>query len=234
MKKEANFQNEHAVEVLYPKNHKKKYVYPIRDWKEYLGESFMIVFSVFLALFLTERVSKLHERENTKNLLKSIEAELNHNKKALLEMQDYNLMVFSKIDSVLVDKKLQKKLVSKDEFHLDVIAPHGIQYRFLDNDAWSIGKNNNIISKIDIETVSILTKVYENQDRIAKIEDEVAKVIFDRSSRDPRQVRKTLILIKDIYRGWVVDRVPGLLSQMDSAIVKIERYQLIVPGKKTE
>jgi hypothetical protein len=223
MKKEANIQNAHAVEDLNPKKHKKKYVYPIRDWKEYLGESLMIVFSVLLALFLTEHINKLHEKENTKSLLRSISAELNHNRKFILEMQDYNLMVLSKIDSVLVDKKLQKKLVSKDEFHLEVIAPHGIQCRFLDNDAWAIGKNNNIISKIDIETVSILTKVYENQDRIAKIEDEVAKVIFDRTSRDPRQVRKTLILIKDIYHGWVVDRIPGLLSQIDSAIVKIEK-----------
>jgi hypothetical protein len=223
MKKEANIQNAHAVEDLNPKKLKKKYVYPIRDWKEYLGESLMIVFSVLLALFLTEHINKLHEKENTKSLLRSISAELNHNRKFILEMQDYNLMVLSKIDSVLVDKKLQKKLVSKDEFHLEVIAPHGIQCRFLDNDAWAIGKNNNIISKIDIETVSILTKVYENQDRIAKIEDEVAKVIFDRTSRDPRQVRKTLILIKDIYHGWVVDRIPGLLSQIDSAIVKIEK-----------
>jgi len=224
MKKETNIQDVHAVEDLNPKKHKKKYVYPIRDWKEYLGESLMIVFSVLLALFLTEHINKLHEKENTKSLLRSISAELNHNRKFILEMQDYNLMVLSKIDSVLVDKKLQKKLVSKDEFHLEVIAPHGIQYRFLDNDAWAIGKNNNIISKIDIETISILTKVYENQDRIAKIEDEVAKVIFDRESRDPRQVRKTLILIKDIYHGWVVDRIPGLLSQIDSAIVKIEKY----------
>jgi hypothetical protein len=231
MKKEANIQNEHAMEDFNPKKHKKKYVYPIRDWKEYLGESFLIVFSVFLALFLTEHINKLHEKENTKMLLRGISAELNHNKKAIQEMQAYDSMVFEKIDSALADKKIQKKLVSKDEFHLDVIAPHGIQYRFLDNDAWAIGKSNNIISKIDIETVSILTKVYENQDRIAKIEDEVAKVIFDRSSRDPRQVRKTLILIKDIYRGWVVDRVPGLLSQMDSAVVKIEKCQLNVPGK---
>lgn len=224
MKKEVNIQNDRAAEYLNPKKHKKKYVYPIRDWKEYIGESFLIVFSVLLALFLTEHINKLHDRENTKNILKSIAAELNHNKQALQEMQEYNLMVFSRIDSVIADKKLQKKLTQKDEFHLEVIAPDGIQYRFLDNDAWAIGKNNNIISKIDIGTVSILTKVYENQDRIAKIEDEVAKVIFDRASRDPRQVRKTLILIKDIYRGWVVDRVPGLLTQIDSAIVKIKKY----------
>lgn len=224
MKKEANIQNEHAVGGLNPKKHKKKYVYPIRDWKEYLGESFLIVFSVLLALFLTEHINKLHEKENTKILLRGISAELNHNKKAIQEMQAYDSIVFEKIDSALADRKIQKKLVSKDEFHLEVIAPQGILYRFLRKDAWSFAINNNIASKIDIETLSILTRVYDYQERIMKVEDEVAKIIFDRASRDPKQAHKTLILIKDNYRGWVVDRIPGLLSQIDSAIVKIEKY----------
>ena len=39
----------------------KNYVYPVRDWKEYLGESLLIVFSVLLALSVTEYISKLHE-----------------------------------------------------------------------------------------------------------------------------------------------------------------------------
>jgi hypothetical protein len=80
------------------------------------------------------------------------------------------------------------------------------------------------MSKIDIESLSVLSRVYGDQDRIAKVEDEVAKVIFDRASRDPRQIRKTLILIKDNYRGWVVDRIPGMFIEIDSALVKIGKY----------
>jgi hypothetical protein len=202
----------------------KTYVYPIRNWKEYLGESFLIIFSVLLALGVTEYIGKIHEKENTKTILKSVADELRRNKKALVEMQDYNLKVFAKIDSALTDKKIQKKLVYNDEFHLDVIAPEGIQYRYLENAAWTIAKNNNIMSKIDIESVSILTRVYGDQDRIGKIEDEVGKIIFDRASRDPKQVRKTLFLIKDNYRGWVVDRVPGMFIEIDSALAKIGKY----------
>ena len=134
------------------------------------------------------------------------------------------MKVFAKIDSALTDKKIQKKLVYNDEFHLDVIAPEGIQYRYLENAAWTIAKNNNIMSKIDIESVSILTRVYGDQDRIGKIEDEVGKIIFDRASRDPKQVRKTLFLIKDNYRGWVVDRVSGMFIEIDSALAKIGKY----------
>jgi hypothetical protein len=200
----------------------KTYVYPVRDWKEYLGESLLIIFSVLLALGVTEYINKFHERENTKSLLKNIVAELKNNKKAIQEMNEYNMHVLSKIDSALVSRDLQKKIVSHDEFHLKQIAPQGALYRYPDNDAWTIAKNNDIMSKTDVESISILTKVYEDQDRIRKVEEEVAKVLFDRASRDPAQVHRTLIIIRDIYHGWAVDRVPGLLSQIDAAILKIE------------
>jgi len=200
----------------------KTYVYPIRNWKEYLGESVMIIFSVLLALFVTEFINKLHERENTRSLLNNIILELNHNKKAIQEMQVYNLQVLKKIDSALLNKDLKAQLVSNDEFHLKVIAPQGVLYRYLDNEAWTVAKNNNIMSKIDIESVSILTKIYEDQDRIGKVEDEVAGIIFDRASRDPKQVHLTLLLIRDIYHGWAVDRMPDLLSKIDKAVSKIE------------
>jgi hypothetical protein len=220
------------IENLNPKGqlskevNNKTYVYPIRDWKEYLGESFLIIFSVLLALIVTEYLNKLHEKDNTRGLLRNIIVELNHNKKALLEMHEYNLHVLSKIDSVLIDKNLQAKLVSNDEFHLNVIAPHGILYRYFDKEAWTVAINNNIMSKIDIETVSVLTKLYEDQDEIGKLEDEVARIIFSRASRDPNQVHQTLILIKDIYHGWAVDRGPGLLYRIETAISKIESKEL--------
>jgi hypothetical protein len=221
MEAENNEQKEQSNVVVSSKKYK-TYVYPIKDWKEYLGESFLIIFSVLLALIATEYINKIHERENTKSLLKSVVVELNRNKKAIQEMHEYNLLVLNKIDSALIKRNLQDKIVSNDEFHLEEIAPQGVLYRYLDNEAWTIAKNNNIMSKIDIESISILTKVYDDQDRISKVEEEVAKVIFDRESRDPAQVHKTLILIRDIYHGWAVDRVPSLLSKIDSAIGIIE------------
>ena len=136
-------------------------------------------------------------------------------------MQEYNLKVLANIDSALVNKNLQNQLVSNDEFHLKIIAPQGVLYRYLDNEAWAIAKNNNIMSKIDVQSASVLAKVYEDQDRITKVESEVAKIIFDRESRNPAKVHATLILIRDVYHGWAVDRVPTLLPKIDSAINKI-------------
>ena len=202
----------------------KAFVYTVRDWKEYLGEALLIIFSVLLALIVTEYINNLREKENTKDTLKNISAELSHNKKAIQEMNEYNLQVLAKIDSALENKKMQDELISNDEFHLKVIAPQGVLYRYLDNEAWTIAKNNNVMSKVDGETIAMLTKVYENQGRMMKVEDEVAKVIFDRASRDPKQVHTTLILIRDIYHGWAVDRTGDLLEKIDNTIKKVDTF----------
>jgi hypothetical protein len=201
------------------------YIHSLRGWKEYIGESALIIFSVLLALFLTEAVNKAHDRRNTKEELNNIVIELKNNKKALLEMQIYNSKVLEKIESALKNRIIQDSLVSNNEFHLNVIAPEGVLYRYLEDDAWTVAKSNNIISKVDIKSISILNRIYEDQQRIGKVENEVARVIFERNARDPKQVLTTLILIRDIYHGWAVDRVPGLLSRMDTAIKMLEKDQ---------
>lgn len=196
-------------------------VYTIRDWKEYVGEALLIIFSVLLALIVTEYLSGLHEKENTKEQLKNIVAELTKNKAYIKEMQVYNAKVLANIDSILANKSLQDELLTNDVFHLKKIAPDGVLYRYLDKDAWTIAKSNNIFSKIDIETSSLLNNVYEDIDRTLKVEDEVAKVILQRESRDPKQIHTTLILIRDLYHGWAVDRSDGLLMQIDKSIQKL-------------
>jgi hypothetical protein len=153
-----------------------------------------------------------------------IVSELEHNKKVILELKAYNAQVLTNIDSVLASTELQHRFVSNDEFHLDVIAPQGVLYRYLDDAAWTVAKNNNVISKVDVETVAALTKLYEDEAKMMKVEEEVAKVIFDRASRDPKQVHLTLVIIRDLYHGWAVDRTDGLLKQIDNAVKKVQSY----------
>jgi hypothetical protein len=80
------------------------------------------------------------------------------------------------------------------------------------------------MSKLDIETVSVLTKVYEDQTHLYKVEDEVAKVILNRDSRDPNKVHSTLMLIRDNYHAWAVDRTAFLLQKIEDAKKKVESY----------
>lgn len=199
-------------------NSDKQEIYTVRDWKEYIGESLLIVFSVFLALFFTEVINSLHEKNETKELVHNIRTELIRNKQYAAEQYTYNQKVLRSIDSALANPELQKKIVSNDEFHLNYIAPAGVLYRYLDNVAWDVAKSHNILSKIDFKEASLLTRIYDEQLRIMKVEDEVAKVMFNPESRKIQNVHATLMLIRDNYHAWAVDRAPGLIKQYEEAI----------------
>src|SRR5439155_25333750 len=73
----------------------------VRNWKEYLGESLLIVFSVILALGLTEVINKINEGQRTKEVLHQLREELIINKKAEEEQYAYHLQVLKNINSAL-------------------------------------------------------------------------------------------------------------------------------------
>jgi ribosomal protein L17 len=198
-------------------------VYILRDWKEYMGESFLIIFSVILALVLTEFFNNLHEKSETREILKNLREELIQNKQFETEQYAYHLKVMRNIDSALVSPAIQKKVVSNDEFHLTVIIPNGVLYRYLNNVAWDVAKSHNIYSKIDFKTTSLLTHIYEEQLRINKVEDEIAKVFLSRDAGKLENAHATLILIKNNYKGWAVDRAPGLIAQYSEAIKLLDK-----------
>lgn len=199
-------------------NSDKQEIYTVRDWKEYIGESLLIVFSVFLALFFTEVINSQHEKNETKELIHNIRTELIRNKQYTAEQYTYDQKVLKLIDSALTNPQFQKRIVSDDEFHLNYIAPAGVLYRYLDNIAWDVAKSHNILSKIDFKEASLLTRIYDEQSRIMKVEDEVAKVMFNSESRKTQNAHATLMLIRDNYHAWAVDRAPGLIKQYQQAI----------------
>ncbi|MBS1519393.1 MAG: hypothetical protein JST50_00235 [Bacteroidetes bacterium] len=197
-------------------------VYILRDWKEYLGESFLIIFSVILALVLTEYFSNLHEKRDTKELLDNIKTELIHNKKAEQEQYTYQKNALKAIDSALKTPSFQQKILVNNEFHLGYIAPEGVVNRDLSTVAWEIAKSHNITTKVSFKLIAKLTDIYANQARIDKVEEKVANVLLSWESRSPENMRTTLLLLRDNYKGWAFDRAPSLIAKYDEAIKMIE------------
>ncbi len=197
-------------------------MYVLRDWKEYLGESFLIIFSVLLALFLTEFINNLHEKSDTKEMLGNIKAELTKNKEAETAQYAYEKQVLARIDSALANKALQAKIVADDQFNDKLLFPEGVVNRDLSSTAWDIARQHNLAAKLNFKLVSQLTDLYADQSRILKLEDEVAGVIFSRESRNPANAHLTLVLLRDNYRGWAFDRAPCLLKRYNDAIKAID------------
>jgi hypothetical protein len=206
------------------KKHDIAHVVAVRDWKEYLGESLLIIFSVSLALILTEVFTKIHEDQQTKEVIHQLRDELINNKRLEQEQYQYHLQVLKNIDSALAIPEFSKQFISNGEIHLSKLAPHGAMLHDLNDVAWQVAKQNNIFSKIDFPTYVLLNDIYNNQERITKSEQEIAKVLLSRESRTAADNRITLILLHDNYHGWDVDRVPNLLDLYQQAIDKLEKY----------
>ena len=216
--------NERAVSTTVKDKNKILEVVTIRTWKEYLGESILIIFSVLFALLLTEIINKRHEKQHNREIINTLKAELINNKKAAEEQYQYHLKVLKNIDSALANPAFQHQFINNGEIHLDIIAPKGVLYRDLNDVAWQIAKQENIFSKIDLNDYSLLTNIYDQQVRIVNSEEEVANVLLSRESRTAADNRITLILMRDNYRGWAVDRVPGLLTEYKKAIDALTKY----------
>ena len=217
-----NLQQENTAPVPVKKNHETlPEVVTVRNAKEYLGESLLIIFSVVLALLLTELFNKLHENSREKEILNQLRQELVNNKKAEEIQYLYQLQVLKNIDAALLHPEYAKQFIDNGVINLKAIAPDGVLRSDLDNVAWEVAKQNNILSKLDLSTYSLLTNIYDQQQRITKSEDEIAKVLLSWESRKPENLRTTLILTRDNYHGWAVDRAPALLEKYQQAIDKL-------------
>jgi len=198
-----------------------QHVYVLREWKEYIGESGLIIFSVLLALFLTEFINNQHEKSQTRELLSNIKAELVKNKHNEEEQYAYEKSILSRIDSMLTNPKLQQKLLVDNEFNFKVLIPNGVLFHDLSKVAWQVGQTHNIFIKVDFKLIERLTDIYDNQARIDKLEDKVGGLLLSYESRKPENIRQTLILIRDNYHGWAFDRAPSLIKKYDEAIKAI-------------
>lgn len=211
-----------------PKPVKEKEHHPVvtieRDWKEYVGECLLIVFSVILALVVTEFINNLNEKRKAREVLHQLKEELTDNMRMEKEQYTYHLQVLKNIDSALHNPALAQQFISNGEINLKTIAPEGVLRHDLNDVAWQIAKENNIFSRIDIRTYGLLNDIYNNQQRINNSENEIAKVLLSWESRKPENLRTTLILLHDNYHGWDVDRAEGLISKYNNAIEKLNDY----------
>lgn len=199
-------------------------VITVRNWKEYLGEALLIMFSVVLALGLTEYFNGLHEKQEAKEILHQLKEEITRNKESEDTQYVYHLQVLNNIDSALHNPAFAAQVIDSGFFRLKLIAPEGVLRRDLNDVIWQIAKQKNIFSRVDLSTYSLLTEIYDHQQRITNSEDKIGDVLLSWESRRPENRRETLILMRDNYRGWAVDRAPGLLMLYQKAIDRLAEY----------
>ncbi len=196
----------------------------VRNWKEYLGECALIVFSVLLALVLTEYFNGLHEKSKANEVLRQLREELISNKENAALQYAYHLQVFRNIDSAKKNPAYAKKFLDSAKLHLDVLMPQGALLKDLNEVAWQQAKQNNVFKYLDLQTYTILTDAYDNQERFLNLEPSLERLLISFDSRNTENLQVTLTLIHDALFAWIVERTPGLLQKYQRAIDKLKNY----------
>ena len=189
-------------------------VVTIRTWKEYLGECLLIVFSVILALGLTEYFNNLHDKNKANEILRQLRLELISNKQDAQDQYNYHLQVFKLIDSAKANPAFAKKFLDSGKLHFSVIMPQGATLHDLKDEAWQLAKQNDVISKVDYDTYSLLAGTYSNQAKMLNLEPSLEKILISYDSRKTENLQTTLTLIHDALYGWVVQRTPCLIKKL--------------------
>lgn len=195
-----------------------------RGWKDYMGECLLIVFSVLLALGLTEYFNGLHEKKQAYEILHQLKEELIANKKNAAVQYAYHLQVFKRIDSAKNNPVFAKQFLDSGKVHLAVLMPEGALYKDLNEVAWQQAKQNDVFKYLDFSAYSLLTDIYNNQERYLNLEPSLANLLVNYQSRDAANIQTTLTLIHDVLFAWIVERTPRLINQYQKAINILSKY----------
>lgn len=195
----------------------------VRNFKEYLGESLLIVFSVLLALVVTEAISRFNEKRQMDEVVKDLREELQANKSVADSQYRYHLSVLKNIDSAIEHKEFAEKFIHDGIISIEPIAAHGILNGTFSDAAWQVARNKNIASRIGVHDLGLLTSIYLDQERVVKVENEIGHLLLSPESRNSANLRITLILMRDNYNAWATGRIPGLLLKYDEAIKELDK-----------
>jgi len=158
-------------------------------------------------------------------VLHQLKRELIDNKSNETEQYHYYLQVLKNIDSALRYPEYAKQFINNGELDLEGhIAPQGVISKDLNRVAWEVAKQKDVFSKLGFATYSLLTEIYNNQQRITNSEDKIGALLLSYESRKHENLRTTLILFRDNYIAWDVERAPGLIKWYQEAIDKLGDY----------
>ncbi len=128
-----------------------------------ISQIFLIVFSVVLGLFLSERIEEIKNEKEATKLLVKVKSELNENKKLLDHWVPYHKEIVKKLDSLSDDKKFIESFINDKTTLYKVFERGTIMSDTPSNDTWDIAKSHPLVVNFDYDELLILSKIYNQQ-----------------------------------------------------------------------
>jgi len=183
----------------------------------------LIVFSVVLGLYLSERIEdRKNEKEATK-LLSKIKLELNENKKLLDYWVPYHGEMVKNLDSISTNEIFIKNFIEDHSALYKIFTRGTIMSDTPANDAWDIAKSHPLIVNFEYDELLILSKIYKQQETTYQSFPKMIELLISPDLNKRENARSNLQLFKNQLQD-IASRELQLLNYYNQAEV-ILQYQ---------
>lgn len=193
---------------------------------EYLAQTVMIVFSVVLGLYLSERIAESKEKKASVQLLSLIKFEIGENEALLKDWHPYHIEIYNTFDSLYKSNDYLNEFIQNKNSLLEHVLTRGTFMRQMpSNDAWEISKSNPIISSIKYKDLLILSKLYKQQNLTFSPVEELFNLFNSPGVNSPQEAKSNLGIMKS-HMHELVARERVLLSYYKEAsrVLNIKRH----------
>lgn len=170
------------------------------NFKKYLWDGLLIVFSVLFALFINKTFEAGKTRQKKKIALESIIKELNSNQANLELWKNKHVAIRNTISAVIDGQadSIKAELKKYNYLNLGVLTHNeSLIDAVLIKTAWQSAQTTGIITEFDYETIQQLTMVYELQEIIMnRTVVEILDFLFDSESHDMENLDRTLVQLQ--------------------------------------
>ena len=133
--------------------------------KQNLTQVVLIVFSVVLGLYLSERIEERKRKQASDNLLVKIKSEVNENINLVEDWALYHQEIYENLDSLSTDEIFIEEFIKNKSIFFEKLMTRGtFMGRKPANDAWDIAKSHPLIVNFDYDKLVILSKIYDQQE----------------------------------------------------------------------
>ena len=132
--------------------------------KDILTQFALIVFSVVLGLYLSERIEERKKRQESEELLATIKSELRDNIKLMEDWVPYHAEIKQKLDSLSKEPAFVQEFIDNRYVLFRLFTRGSFMKKFPTDDAWDIAKSHPLIVNVDYDKLLILSRVYSHQE----------------------------------------------------------------------
>ncbi|MEM6631799.1 MAG: hypothetical protein AAF694_19140 [Bacteroidota bacterium] len=133
--------------------------------EQIVTQCILIVFSVVLGIYLSERIEERKKKREAAVLLTKIKSELKDNISLLNEWVPYHQQINNHLDSLSEEPVFIEEFITNKYILLEKLLTKGsFMGRMPASDAWDIAKSHPLIVNIDYDKLLILSRIYNQQE----------------------------------------------------------------------